>query len=115
MNCKKCTVGHINLRPFVRWVAGQLELTLRKNESGNSEKRRKGPWEMESPQILQSKVVEEYDEMIEAFGQCAPGEKRNRERIDHLIGECFDLIAAAGQLAASQDTEMSQLRRGRLP
>jgi NTP pyrophosphatase (non-canonical NTP hydrolase) len=89
----------INLRPFSRWAAGQIELCCQRNDN-------KPPWEGTHPDLLKAKINEEYNEVMEALAM---------EPLDpvHTQWELLDLATTCFMLSAHFDAEMSQLRRGR--
>jgi len=111
-------------RPFVRWLAGKIEQTIRKNETGESPQRSKGPWEEEELTELmvnwRGEIVEVEDAIINRDGKgtskplCCE-ENRTYENEQKLIEELFDVALYSAIIASRFDSEMSQLKRGRLP
>ena len=99
-----------SLRPFTRWAAGQLELTLLYND-----RRGKGAWETCHPLKLIAKIDEEFQEVKDACAECCLEERRTSKAILHLQSELSDLAVTCFMLSSIFDAEMSGLRRGRLP
>jgi NTP pyrophosphatase (non-canonical NTP hydrolase) len=103
----------LEFRPFIRWSAGLMEMDLIKNETGETEKRQKPPWETKEPPEVWEKVAEEVGELRDAYADLLVEENRTDEKIQRLKEEAVDVAVTAMMLASLFDPEMKDLRRGR--
>ena len=98
----------MKLRLFTSWAADKMEETLLLKDKKGYE-----AWETQSHAKRYNQLLQEWEEVKDAVGQCCIEEKQTDENIKHLQLELTDLAIAAMMMAGGFDESIQKLRRGR--
>lgn len=85
-------------RPFVEWIADELEMCLQRNDT-------KPAWEDQSHDELNAKINEELGEFLDEVGL---------EDAKGVNSEGIDLIAVVAMMMAKYNDNLPEWKRGRL-